>query len=407
MLSKERPCQRLAILGATGSIGQSTLDIVSRHAGRFQIEVLAAGQQDEALFELCQRFQPRYAVLNQKEAAQRLKERCKEARLNTEVLAGAEVLSDLVALDTVDVVVSGIVGAVGCLPTLAALRAGKRVLLANKESLVLAGSLMMEAAQQSGAMLMPVDSEHNALFQCWEQKCPIDGVHRNAKDVHSLWLTASGGPFRTTSREALRHITPEQACKHPKWSMGKKISVDSATLMNKALEIIEAHWLFGLPPERIKAVVHPQSIVHAMVSYADGSTLAQCGYPDMRVPIAYGLSYPERWETGVAHLDCLTLNALEFEAPDHDRFPALKMVEAVLNMGGVAPIFFNAANEIAVEAFLAEKLPFLAIYEVVDATLNRMQSQSITSIEHALYADDQARQFAKEIVSARRVRAVP
>jgi 1-deoxy-D-xylulose-5-phosphate reductoisomerase len=395
----DKPVQRLAILGATGSIGKSTLDVVARYPDRFTVEVLAAGRQDAALFELCQRFKPRYAVLHDPDAALRLKERLSTLNVQIEVLTGSPALEDVVVLDSVDTVVCGIVGAIGCLPTLAALRAAKRVLLANKESLVLAGALMMKAAQESGAILMPVDSEHNALFQCWEHKCPVEGMRLGASNVETLWLTASGGPFRTTPLEQLREVTPAQACKHPKWSMGQKISVDSATLMNKALEMIEAYWLFGLPAEQIKAVVHPQSIVHALVSYVDGSTLAQCGYPDMRVPIAYGLSYPERWVTGVPPLDCLALNRLEFETPDHSRFPALKMVESVLKAGDYAPIFFNAANEVAVDAFLKEKIPFLSIYTVVEQVLNRISSKSIESIDEALVADQQARAYAQEVVA--------
>ncbi len=392
--------QRLAVLGATGSIGKNTLDIVARYPDRFKIEVLAAGTQEVRLFELCQRFKPRYAVMSDVAAATRLKSLCVAHNIvDIQILSGSQALCELVALDSVDTVISGIVGAVGCLPTLAALQASKRVLLANKESLVLAGSIMMEAAKQSGAVLMPVDSEHNALFQCWEHKCSKSGVLYNSNTVHALWLTASGGPFRTTPLALLKHVTPDQACKHPKWSMGKKISVDSATLMNKALEIIEAYWLFGLPVERIKSVVHPQSIVHSLVSYKDGSTLAQCGYPDMRVPIAYGLSYPDRLETGVEHLDCLALHRLDFEEPDHGRFPALKMVEAVLNTGGVAPIFFNAANEIAVEAFLARKISFLEIYDVVNKTLDGVNMQPVSSIEHAIAEDQHARSIAKQIIS--------
>ncbi|MES2206573.1 MAG: 1-deoxy-D-xylulose-5-phosphate reductoisomerase [Pseudomonadota bacterium] len=398
-LDQPHTIQRLAILGATGSVGKNTLDIVARYPERFKVEVLAAGTQEVKLFALCQQFNPRFAVMNDEAAAKRLKSLCKTHSVNVEVLSGSQALCDLVVLDTVDTVVSGIVGAVGCLPTLAAVRASKKILLANKESLVLAGSLMMEAAKQSGAILMPVDSEHNALFQCWEHKCAVQGALQHSNSVHALWLTASGGPFRTTPLEILKHVTPEQACKHPKWSMGKKISVDSATLMNKALEIIEAYWLFGLPAERIKAVVHPQSIVHAMVSYKDGSTLAQCGYPDMRVPIAYGLSYPDRLETGVEHLDCLTLKSLDFEEPDHIRFPALKMVEKVLNAEGTAAIYFNAANEIAVEAFLNNKISFLTIYDVVNKTLDKMNIQPVKSIDHAIAEDQYAREIAKQVIS--------
>ena len=344
---------RLAILGSTGSIGVSTLDVVARHPDRYQVVALTAARQDDVLLEQCLRFKPRYAVLLDGVAAARLTQHIAAAGLKTEVLSGIEALQQVACLPEIDTVMAAIVGAAGLLPTLAAARAGKKILLANKETLVMAGQIFIDAVHQHGATLLPIDSEHNAIFQA------LPGGYAGnpqASGVSRILLTASGGPFRTTPLAELQHITPDQACAHPNWVMGRKISVDSATMMNKGLEVIEAHWLFNAPAEAIQIVVHPQSVIHSLVQYVDGSVLAQMGNPDMRTPIAYALAYPERIDAGVAPLDLIQIATLNFEAPDFQRFPCLALAYQALQAGGTAPALLNAANEVAVAAFLDRQI---------------------------------------------------
>jgi len=376
----------LAVLGATGSVGASTLDVVARHPGRYKIFALSANGSTDALLKLCRAHKPRYAVLSgtQENSALR-KEFSKE---NTELLFGAKALEQ-VAQES-EVVMAAIVGAAGLPSTLAAVRAGKRVLLANKEALVMGGALVIEAAKRSGATLLPIDSEHNAVFQCFSDR----------RGVRKIILTASGGPFRTAPPEMLATVTPDQACAHPNWVMGRKISVDSATMMNKGLEVIEARWLFDLPPERIEVLIHPQSIVHSLVEYVDGSMIAQLSNPDMRVPIAHALGFPERIESGAKSLDLAALKGLSFERPDEARFPCLSLAYAALRAGGTAAAVLNAANEIAVEAFLAARLPFTAIARVIADTLAALPARPATGLDEVLAADDQARRFAAARVLA-------
>ena len=388
---------KLTILGATGTIGVNTLDVVARHADRFEIFALTANANVEGLFEQCQTWNPRYAVMVQEEAAAQLAARCHAAGLATEVLAGTAALVTVAAHAEVDYVMAGIVGAAGLLPNLAAAQAGKRVMLANKESLVMSGHLFMDAVRESGAELLPIDSEHNAVFQCmpadFGRGLPTVGVER-------ILLTASGGPFRTVPLETLRTVTPAQAVAHPNWVMGRKISVDSATMMNKALEVVEAHWLFDLPPERIRVVVHPQSIVHSMVVCRDASVLAQLGTPDMRVPIAYGLAWPERIEAGAPSLDFLALAPLTFEPAGHDRFPALALAYQALAAPEGSTAVLNAANEEAVAAFLAGTLRFPRIHSVnartVDALAGRIGGIGALDDLHVL--DARAREVARGFI---------
>ncbi|GAB3309999.1 MAG: 1-deoxy-D-xylulose-5-phosphate reductoisomerase [Haliea sp.] len=386
--------RNIAVLGSTGSIGVSTLDVIARHPDRFAAWALSAHRSVDALLDQCLRFAPRYAVMTDADAAERLRQRL-PAELGTEVLAGAQALVEVAAHAEVDSVMAAVVGAAGLPSTLAAARAGKRLLLANKESLVMAGHLLMQAARDSGALLLPIDSEHNAIFQCLpacERGLP------GLAGVDKVLLTASGGPFRTWSAEAIAAATPDQACAHPNWSMGRKISVDSATLMNKGLELIEACWLFDLPPERVEIVVHPESIVHSLVQYADGSVLAQLGNPDMRTPIAYGLAWPERIDAGVAPLDLVSLARLNFEAPDETRFPCLRLAREALALGGTAMAICNAANEVAVEAFLAARIGFGTIPRIIEATLARVAVEEPVSLAVVEAADDRARHCAAELV---------
>jgi 1-deoxy-D-xylulose-5-phosphate reductoisomerase len=376
----------LAVLGATGSVGASTLDVVARHPGRYKVFALSANGSAEALLKLCRIHKPRYAVLSGTQENSTLrKEFSKE---NTELLFGAKALEQ-VAQES-EVVMAAIVGAAGLPSTLAAVRAGKRVLLANKEALVMGGALVIEAAKRSGAELLPIDSEHNAVFQCFSDR----------KGVRKIILTASGGPFRTAPAETLAKVTPDQACAHPNWVMGRKISVDSATMMNKGLEVIEARWLFDLPPERIEVLIHPQSIVHSLVEYVDGSMIAQLSNPDMRVPIAHALGFPERIESGAKSLDLVALKGLNFERPDEARFPCLPLAYAALRAGGTAAAVLNAANEVAVEAFLAARLPFTAIARVISDTLAALPARPAAGLDEVLSADDQARRFAAARVLA-------
>jgi 1-deoxy-D-xylulose-5-phosphate reductoisomerase len=387
---------RVAVLGSTGSIGVSTLDVLGRHPDRFTVEVLAAATNDARLLEQCQRHRPRVAVLQSVDAAARLAVGLRSAGSKTEVQVGAAALEACVALPSVDAVMAAIVGAAGLPSTLAAARAGKRVLLANKESLVVAGPLLIEAARGGGATLIPIDSEHNAIFQCLppgvQTGVPGQGVRR-------VLLTASGGPFLRTPAAAMAEVTPEQACAHPRWNMGRKISVDSATLMNKGLELIEACLLFGMEPAQVEVVVHPQSIVHSLVEYVDGSILAQLGNPDMRTPIAHALGWPERIVSGVQSLDLVAAARLDFEAPDHGRFPALGLARAAAEAGGTAPAVLNAANEIAVAAFLAGRLGFRGIARVIEAVLERHAHRSADELPVVIEADRWARGMAERMLA--------
>ncbi|MGM0913041.1 MAG: 1-deoxy-D-xylulose-5-phosphate reductoisomerase [Pseudomonadota bacterium] len=384
--------QGVTVLGATGSIGTSTLDVVARHPERYRVHALTAHRSREPLLALCRRHRPAVAVLEREADASWLRERLAEAGIATEVRSGAEALVEVAEAPEAEVVMSAIVGAAGLLPTLAAVRAGKRVLLANKEALVMSGALFMEAVPRHGATLLPIDSEHNAIYQC----LPVE--HRGGLARHGvtqLLLTASGGPFRGWSAEALAGVTPAQACAHPNWSMGQKISVDSATLMNKGLELIEACWLFDARPDQVQVVVHPQSVIHSMAAYSDGSVIAQLGNPDMRTPIAYGLAWPERIDAGVQSLDLFAVARLDFEPPDEAAFPCLRLARDAMAAGGTAPAVLNAANEVAVAAFLAGRLPFTGIAELVARVRDAEPVQPADELEAILEADTRARRAAE------------
>jgi len=386
----------LTVLGSTGSIGASTLDVVARHPEKYRIVALTAYRQDELLFEQCQRFKPRYAVLLEEEAAARLKQRVAAAGLQTEVLCGEQALERVASLPEVDAVMAAIVGAAGLRPSLAAAHAGKKILLANKEALVMAGRIFMDAVHKSGATLLPIDSEHNAIFQALPRDYAADMV---ASGVSKILLTASGGPFRDTPLSELQQVTPEQACAHPNWVMGRKISVDSASMMNKGLEVIEAHWLFNASADDIQVVVHPQSVIHSMVQYVDGSVLAQMGNPDMRTPIAYALAYPMRIDSGVAPLDLFKVATLDFVAPDFERFPCLALAYQALRTGGTAPAILNAANEVAVDAFLNRKISFLDIPLLISDVLATHASVAANTLDDVLLADAQARIAARKWIT--------
>lgn len=390
--------QRLTILGATGSIGVSTLDVVARHPDRFEVVALTGHHRIELLAEQCLRHNPRYLVVGEPASIPQLQARL-GTRVHPEILAGPEALVHVASLPEVTTVMAAIVGAAGLVPTLAAVRAGKRVLLANKESLVMAGPVFMQEVQRSKASLLPIDSEHNAVFQ----SLPYDfRGNLLSSGVRRILLTASGGPFRTTPLEQMGAITPDQACAHPTWSMGRKISVDSATLMNKGLEVIEAHWLFNAPPDSIEVVIHPQSVIHSLVEYVDGSVLAQLGNPDMRTPIANALAYPERIEAGVASLDLFQVAQLNFERPDRNRFPCLDLAYSALAASGSAPALLNAANEEAVSAFLSGGLPYLGIPRVIAQVLDSIPAVAIKTIEDVLAADQLARQGARQVIASLR-----
>lgn len=387
----------VTILGSTGSVGVSTLDVVARHPDRFRIIALTANGNAERLAEQCLRFRPSYAAMVDVEAARRLGDLLIGMPRGPEILTGVDGLEQVASLPEAQYVMAAIVGAAGLPPTLAAARAGKRVLLANKESLVMAGALLMGAIAESGAELLPIDSEHNAIFQCLP-----GGFHRGLPEVgvESILLTASGGPFREWSADRLAAATPEQACAHPVWSMGRKISVDSATLMNKGLEVIEACWLFGTSPDRVRVVVHPQSVVHSLVQYRDGSVLAELGNPDMRTPIAHALGWPDRLDSGVAPLDLVGVGRLEFQEPDLSRFPCLGLAFQAARSGGSAPAVLNAANEVAVAAFLAGRLRFPQIAELVDRTLQSIPPGSLVGqgLEGLLEIDRRARDRARSLI---------
>lgn len=391
--------QSITILGATGSIGVSTLDVIRRHPERYRVFALCAHSQIDKLFEQCLEFRPRFAVLRDAPLAQALQSRFLAAGINTEVRYGVEALVELSSCTEVDSVMAAIVGAAGLEPTLAAARAGKKVMLANKEVLVMAGELFMEAAREHGASLLPVDSEHNAIFQA----LPADFSHGlKASGVSRLLLTASGGPFRNTALDELQRVTPDQACAHPNWVMGRKISVDSATMMNKGLEVIEARWLFDAAPEMIQVVVHPQSVIHSAVQYLDGSVLAQLGNPDMRTPIAYALAWPERIAAGVEPLDLFKVARLDFHAPDFERFRCLQLAYDVLREGGTAPAILNAANEVAVASFLDGALSFLGIARLNEAVLAALPAGPEGSLADVLAADAEARHLARQMIREER-----
>ena len=378
----------VTILGSTGSIGVNTLDVISRHADRYRVIALTGNCNVDAMWEQCRRWQPAFAVMVHAPSAAELRRRCSEARLDTAVLEGMTALETVASLPEADYVMASIVGASGLLPTLAAARAGKRVLLANKEALVMSGRLFMETVRDHGAELLPIDSEHNAVFQCmppgFERGLGSVGVRR-------ILLTASGGPFRRTPLKELATVTPDQACAHPNWVMGRKISVDSATMMNKGLEVVEACWLFNTAQDRVEVVLHPQSVIHSMVEYVDGSVLAQLSNPDMRTPIAHALAWPTRMESGVVGLDLFATARLDFEPPDENRFPCLRLARAALRSGGKATAILNAANEVAVAAFLDGQAKFLEIPQLIESALNDVPSQSADTLDAVLEADAQAR----------------
>ena len=386
----------VTILGSTGTIGVNTLDVIALHPQRFSVFALSANTNVEGLFAQCQRWTPRFAVMVDERAATDLAARCRVAALDTEVLAGADALALVAAHDEVGYVMAGIVGAAGLLPNLAAARAGKRVMLANKESLVMSGQLFMDAVRENKAELLPIDSEHNAVFQCLPSQF---GAGLPQVGVERILLTASGGPFRCWPIEQLHAVTPAQACKHPNWVMGRKISVDSATMMNKGLEVIEACWLFGTSPAQVEVVIHPQSVVHSMVQYVDGSVLAQLGNPDMRTPIAYALAWPERCTAGVERLDLFSVRHLDFEEPDYDRFPCLRLARDAMSVGGTAPAILNAANEVAVAAFLDQHISFTAIPRLVARALERVTARPALDLETILADDAAARDCVRRALT--------
>ena len=381
----------VTVLGSTGSIGVSTLDVLRRHPDQFRIIALAANSSVEKLLQQVIEFQPQYAVLVDSPAAEQLRQHITQQGLTTEVLDGADALEFVASLSHVDAVMAAIVGVAGLRSALAAATSGKRVLLANKESLVVAGQLFMDAVEQHQATLLPIDSEHNAIFQCM----PADG---GKGGVRRVLLTASGGPFLGSSLRDLQQVTPEQACAHPNWDMGKKISVDSATMMNKGLEVIEARWLFDLTPQDIQVVVHPQSVIHSMVEYVDGSVLAQMGNPDMRTPIAHALAWPHRIGSGVASLDLFEIARLDFEQPDFERFPCLQLAYDAVADGGVMPAVLNAANEVSVDAFLNDRIPFTAISMLNQAVMESAEQMQPQSIEHLLEVDRRSRRQAEQLI---------
>ncbi len=385
----------IAVLGATGSIGASALDVVARHPDRFRVGALAAHRNVAALAQLCARFKPSLAVIADASLERELSDRLRAANLATRIAAGANALIEAATESSCDTVIAAIVGAAGLESTLAAAHAGKRLLLANKEAVVMAGPLLRAALDAGGGELLPIDSEHNAVFQC----LPPERAGLDAAGVRRIVLTASGGPFRGRKAESLGAITPDMACAHPNWRMGRKISVDSATLMNKGLEVIEAHFLFDAPAERIEVVVHPQSIIHSMVEYADGSVLAQLGNPDMRTALAYALAWPERVDAGVAPLDLMRIARLDFEAPDRETFACLDLAYGALAAGGSAPITLNAANEEAVAAFLDGALPFLAIPQVIEKAMETTPSSDAATVAGVIDADLTARRVAQRIIA--------
>ena len=386
----------ICILGATGSIGVSTLDVVARHPDLYKVVVLTANKNIDTLYEQCLAHSPDVVVVVDEQKAVEFKTKIENSALaDLRVLSGVEALVDVATLENVDSVMAAIVGAAGLLPTLAAAQAGKTILLANKEALVMSGDIFMNAVEKSGAQLLPIDSEHNAIFQCMPVSYQT-GV--TAKGVRRILLTASGGPFRTMPLEQLPHVTPAQAVAHPNWDMGKKISVDSATMMNKGLEMIEACLLFNMTPQQIQVVLHPQSVIHSMVDYIDGTVLAQMGCPDMRIPIAHALAYPERFEAGASPLDIFAVKHMDFEPADLQRFPCLRLAYEAITVGGTMPTVLNAANEIAVEAFLNEQIRFTDIPAVIEKTMQAIPAQAADSLETILTTDKQARIVAEQLI---------
>lgn len=384
--------RQITVLGSTGSIGESTLDVIARHPDRFQAFALTANHSVEKMLAQCQRFQPRFAVMLDTASAGELADAIKAAGIRTEVLAGIESLEKVASLPEVDAVMAAIVGAAGIRPTFAAARTGKLVLLANKETLVMAGRIFMDLVKQHNATLLPIDSEHNAIYQSLPHH--FNG-NLAAAGISRILLTASGGPFRRAPLESLASVTPEQACAHPNWDMGQKISVDSATMMNKGLEVIEAHWLFEAPPEKIQVVIHPQSVIHSMVAYVDGSVIAQLGNPDMRTPIAHAMGFPERIESGVSALDMFKVAHLDFEEPDFKKFPCLKLAYQALAAGGNMPAVLNAANEIAVESFLKRRMPFTAIPAMIAHAMETVRQEEMVTLDDVLKTDTLARDVAR------------
>jgi 1-deoxy-D-xylulose-5-phosphate reductoisomerase len=388
----------LTVLGSTGSIGVSTLDVVARHPDKYRIVALTANRDVMGMQAQCERFKPEIAVMADIESANQLAKGLCDKGISTEVLSGLTGLEIAAAIPDAEIVMAAIVGAAGLLPALAAVRAGKRLLLANKEALVVAGSLFMSEVAAHGAEILPIDSEHNAVFQCLPRG---EETSLSAGGVKRILLTASGGPFRTMPLEQMAGVSPAQACAHPNWDMGRKISVDSATMMNKGLEVIEAHWLFGAEAEAIQVILHPQSIIHSMVEYVDGSVLAQLGNPDMRTPIAHALAWPQRIDSGVDSLDLFQVARLDFEQPDLQRYPCLKLAYQAIQAGGTASVILNAANEVAVEAFLSERLAFTGIAKVVDETLQRLSVEKAEDLDTLLDIDKQGRAIAEQVVQNR------
>ena len=393
----ERP--GITVLGATGSIGVSTLDVIRRNSDRYRVVALTANQDVDRLVAQCLEHRPEFAVMADEDAAEQLQGRLHEQAPDIKVMSGLDALVKVAGLENVDCVMAGIVGAAGLLPTLEAAKSGKRVLLANKEALVMSGSLFMQQVQAGGAELLPVDSEHNAIFQCMPQGF-LAGSGQ-PEGVVKILLTASGGPFRTTALDQLSEVTPEQACRHPNWDMGRKISVDSATMMNKGLEVIEACWLFSVPESMLQVLIHPQSVIHSMVQYRDGSVLAQLGNPDMRTPIAHSLAWPDRIDAGVDVLDMLKTARRDFEPPDLQRFPCLRLAQEAWRAGGTASAVLNAANEVAVHAFLEGQINFTSIPEVIESTLAEVTLRDVDSFEVILEEDGLARACANEMIAAR------
>ncbi|WP_085712841.1 MULTISPECIES: 1-deoxy-D-xylulose-5-phosphate reductoisomerase [unclassified Pseudomonas] len=383
--------QQVTVLGATGSIGLSTLDVIARHPDRYQVFALSGFTRLSELFSLCVRHVPQFAVVPEVAAARGLQDDLRAAGLSTRVLVGEEGLCQVAAAPEVDAVMAAIVGAAGLRPTLAAVEAGKKILLANKEALVMSGALFMEAVRKSGSVLLPIDSEHNAIFQCMPQDF-ARGLSNVG--VRRILLTASGGPFRQTPMAELAHVSPDQACAHPNWSMGRKISVDSASMMNKGLELIEACWLFDARPSQVEVVIHPQSVIHSLVDYVDGSVLAQLGNPDMRTPIANALAWPERIDSGVAPLDLFAVARLDFEAPDEERFPCLRLARQAAEAGNSAPAMLNAANEVAVAAFLDGRVRYLEIASIIEEVLNLEPVVALNDLDAVFTADAAARTLA-------------
>lgn len=385
----------VTVLGSTGSIGVSTLDVISRHDNVYKVIALTANSDVEKMVEQCQTHRPKYAVMANEKAAEQLQINLQALGSDTNVLSGVEGLVTVATLPEAACVMAAIVGAAGLLPTLAAAGAGKRILLANKEALVMSGHLFMDEVRKHNALLLPVDSEHNAVFQ--SMPANYDG-NMEKSGIRQILLTASGGPFRNHSLNELGEVTPEQACAHPNWDMGRKISVDSATMMNKGLEVIEACWLFNAEPDQIQVVIHPQSVIHSLVDYVDGSVLAQLGSPDMRTPIANALSWPKRIEAGVERLNLFDVARLDFQEPDFERFPCLRLAYEALEMGGTATAILNAANEVAVSAFLDRRLSFVAISDIVEKTLKGIKAGSADSLDNVLDADNEARQYASRLI---------